>query len=79
MPKKLRLHQTGYYYKPHFDFPDPNKQYYLFTDSSNHSWIGILVQYAEWTKDNGTKIDTTPNNLLEQSFSGISKELEYFD
>ena len=47
MPKKLRLHQTGYYDKPHFDLPDPNMQYYLFMDSRKHCWSGILVQYAE--------------------------------
>ena len=37
-------------------YPDPNKQYYLFTDSSKWSWSGILIQYSEKTKDDGTKI-----------------------
>ena len=37
-------------------YPDPIKQYYLFMDSSKHSWSGILIQYSEQTKDNGTKI-----------------------
>ena len=24
-------------------YPDPNKQYFLFTDSIKHSWSGILI------------------------------------
>ena len=36
--------------------PEPNKKYYLITDSSKHSWSGILVQYSEQTKDDVTKI-----------------------
>ena len=27
--------------------PYPDKKYYLFTDSSKHSWSGILIQYTE--------------------------------
>ena len=27
-------------------YPDLDKQYYLFKDSSKHSWSGILVQYT---------------------------------
>ena len=34
-------------------YQGPNKQYYLSTDSSKHSWIGILVQYTEQKKDSG--------------------------
>ena len=29
--------------KPILIYPDTNKQYYLFTDSSKHLWSGILV------------------------------------
>ena len=37
-------------------YPNPNKQHYLFTKSGKYSWSGILVQYAEQAKDDGTKI-----------------------
>ena len=37
---------------------DPDKQYYLFTDSSKHSWNGILVQYDKQMKEDGTKLNT---------------------
>ena len=36
-------------------YPDPDKQYYLFTDSSKHSWSGILIQHTEQVKEDGTK------------------------
>ena len=25
-------------------YPDPNKQNHLFTDASNHTWLGVLTQ-----------------------------------
>ena len=36
--------------------PDPNKQYFLFTDSCKHTCSGILIQYSKQTKDDGSKI-----------------------
>ena len=37
-------------------FPDPNKQYHLFTDVSNHTCSGVLTQTRETLKKNG-KLD----------------------
>ena len=37
-------------------YVDPDKQYYLFTDSSKHSQSGILVQYTEQVREHGTKL-----------------------
>ena len=45
MPEKLRLYHTNHYYT----------QYYLFTDTSKHSWSGVLVQYSEHEQENFTK------------------------
>ena len=41
MSENLALHQATNLI---LFYPDPDKQYYLFTDSSKHSWSGILVQ-----------------------------------
>ena len=35
-------------------YPDPNKQYCLFTDISNHKWSGVLTQTRETLKENGS-------------------------
>ena len=51
---------------PILAYPDPDKQYYLFTDSSKHSWNGILIQYTEQTKENGTHIKV-PYSIRYQS------------
>ena len=37
-------------------YSDPNKQYYPFICSRKHYWSAILVQCAEQTKDDCTKI-----------------------
>ena len=37
-------------------YPDPDKQYYLFTDSSKHSWSDILIQYIEQVREDCTKL-----------------------
>ena len=34
-------------------YPDPNKQYHLFTDASNHTWSGVLTQTRETLRENG--------------------------
>ena len=41
---------------PMLVYPDPDKQYYLFMDSSKHSWSVILIQYTEQTKGDEAKI-----------------------
>ena len=53
---------------------DQNKQYYLFTDSSKPSLGGIPVQYAEQTKDYGTKIEIPyPITYQRATFQGSQK------
>ena len=47
-------------------YPDPDKQYYLFTDSSKHSWSGILVQYTKQIREDGTKFKI-PHSITYQS------------
>ena len=34
-------------------YPDPNKQYHLFTDASNHTWSGVLTQTRETLREMG--------------------------
>ena len=46
--------------------PDPDKQYYLFTDSSKHSWSGIHKQYMEQKREDGTKLKV-PHPIIYQS------------
>ena len=43
-------------------YPDPNKQYHLFTDASNHTWSGVLTQTGETLRENG-KLDITYHTL----------------
>ena len=55
-------------------YPDPNKQYFLFTDSSKHSWSGILIQHSDQTKDNWTKIKIPhPITYQSRTFQGSTK------
>ena len=37
-------------------YPDLVMQYCLFTDSSRHSCSGILIQYIEQVKEDGTEL-----------------------
>ena len=57
-----------------FVYPDPDKQYYLFTDSSKYSWSGILIQYTEQVRENGTALKI-PHPITYQSatFQGSQK------
>ena len=47
-------------------YPDPNKQYHLFTDASNHTWSGVLTQTRETLKENG-KLEITYHLITYQS------------
>ena len=40
---------------PILAYPDPDKQYYLFMDTSKHSWGGILIEHTEQTQEGGAK------------------------
>ena len=61
---------------PILTYPDPYKQYYLFTDSSKHSWSGILVQYAKQKKDDGTKLNIPhPITYQNGTFQGSQKKI----
>ena len=56
-------------------YPDPDKQYYPFMDSSKHSQSNILVQYTEHLREDGT-ILKVPHPITYQSgtFQGSQKE-----
>ena len=72
MPKKLRIHYTGLLQQtPILIYPHLKKQYYLFMDSSKHSWSDILVQYAEQTKDDGTRIKIACQLLIKVEHSKV--------
>ena len=45
---------------------DTDKQYYLFTHSSEHSWSCILIQYTEKIKEDSTKVKI-PHPITYQS------------
>ena len=47
-------------------YPDPNKQYHLYTDAPNHTWSGVLTQTRKTLKDNG-KLDITYHPIMYQS------------
>ena len=75
MSEKFRLYQTTYITaSPILAYPDPDKQYNVFTGSSKHSWSGIFIQYDEQTKEDGTKLNI-PHPITYQSgtFQGSQK------
>ena len=47
-------------------YSDPNKQYHLFTDASNHTWSGVLTQTRESLRDS-RKLDFTYHPITYQS------------
>ena len=47
-------------------YPDPNKQYHLFTDTSNHTLSGVSSQTRETLKENGM-LDITYHPITYQS------------
>ena len=55
-------------------YPDPDRQYYLFTASSQHSLSGFLTQYHKQVKEDGTKINV-PHPITDQrsTFNGSQK------
>ena len=52
--------------------PDPNRQYHLFTDTSNHTWSGVLTQ----TRENG-KLDITNHPITYQSGAFTSNQINW--
>ena len=74
MSERLGLHNRSHHYKSHLSLPDPDKQFYLFTDSSKHSWSGILIQYMGQVKEDGTKLNVThPITYQSGTFQGSQK------
>ena len=53
-------------HSPVLTYPDPNKQYHLFTDASNHTWSGELTQTRETLRENG-KLYLTYHPIMYQS------------
>ena len=73
MSEKFRLYQI-ITTTPILAYSDPDKQYYLFTDSSKHSWSGVLVQYDEQEWEAGTKLNTPhPVTYHSGTFQGSQK------
>ena len=71
MSEKFRLCRTIITTNPILAYPDPDYQYYLFTDSSKHSWSGILVQHTEQMKEYGTILNIPyPNTYQSSTFQG---------
>ena len=60
--------------KPILAYPDPDKQYYIFTDSSKDSLSGIPVQYTEQAREDGTKLKVVqPISYQSRTFQGSQK------
>ena len=47
-------------------YPDPNKQYHMFTDASNYTWSGVFTQTRGSLRKNG-KLDITYHPITYQS------------
>ena len=59
---------------PILAYYDPDKQYYLFTESSKHLLSVILVQYTEQEQENGTKLNLShPITYQSETFQGSQK------
>ena len=56
--------------KPILKFPDPQKQYPLFTDASKYTWAGVLTQ--PYTEETEGKVVTThhPVTYVSRLFRG---------
>ena len=57
-------------------YPDPNKQYHLFIDTSNHTWSGVLTQNRETSRKNG-KLDITYHPITYQSRMFTSSQINW--
>ena len=65
---------------PILAYPNLDKRYYLFMDSSKHSWSGVLVQYHEQKQEDCTILNVTPSNYLSKlNFPGFPMKLEHVD
>ena len=65
---------------PILAYSDPDKQLYLFTDSSKHSWSGILGWYAEQEQEYGTKLNIPPAYYISKwNLSGFTEKLEHIN
>ena len=62
--------------EPILKYPDPNKQYTLFTDASKYAWACVLTQEYEYYQDPKTRALYTPDQIQIKLKEGeISKEL----
>ena len=60
--------------KPILKFPDPQRSYVLFMDTSKYAWAGALTQ--PYTKEMEGKTDSSPpSHLCQWTFQGFSAEL----
>ena len=62
--------------EPILKYPDPNKQYTLFTDASKYAWACVLTQEYEYYQDPKTRALYTQDQIQTKLKGGeISKEL----
>ena len=57
-------------------YPDPNKQYHMFTDASNHTWSGALTQTRETLREN-RKLNITYHPITYQSGTFTSSQIKW--
>ena len=74
MSKKLRVHLTSITTNPILIYLELNKQYYLFIDSSKHSWSGILYSSQNRQKTMDLKLKFHTQLLIKVEHSKVSKE-----
>ena len=59
---------------PILAYPDPDKKYYLFTDSSKHSCSKVLVQYHEQKQEDRITLSIShPITYQSGTFQGFQK------
>ena len=61
--------------EPILKYPDPNKQYTLFTDASKYAWACVLTQEYEYFQDTKTRALYSPHQIQTKLKEGeINKE-----
>ena len=64
--EKFTLYNAGITTSSILAYLDLGKQYFLFIDSSKHSWTGIFIQYTDQSKEDRTNIKI-PHTITYQS------------
>ena len=57
-------------------YPDPSKAYHLFTDASNHTWLGVLTQ--QWSNsEKSSDEELTYHLIMYQSGTFSTSQLKW--